>query len=63
MRALNSLLYLDGTLKESLRMYPIFPMVSKQCVEDVHFKGMFIPKETLIITAFYPNHMDEKFVL
>uniref|UniRef100_A0A336M3X1 CSON009398 protein n=1 Tax=Culicoides sonorensis TaxID=179676 RepID=A0A336M3X1_CULSO len=61
MRTLNSLPYLDGTLKESLRIHPIFPVVPKKCVEDVHYNGMFIPKETMILTAFYPNHMDEKY--
>lgn len=61
MRVLNSLPYLDGTIKEALRIHPIFPGVPKKCVEDVHYNGMFIPKETMIITAFYPNHMDEKY--
>lgn len=61
MRLLNSLSYLDGTIKESLRIYPIFPAVPKKCVEDFHYNGMFIPKEAMILTAFYPNHMDEKY--
>lgn len=60
-KVLNSLPYLDSTIKEALRIHPIFPAVPKKCVEDVHYNGMFIPKETMILTNFYPNHMDEKY--
>lgn len=61
MKILNSLPYLDGTVKETLRMHPIFPAIPKKCIEDVKFDGMFIPKDTVIITTFFPNHMDGKY--
>ncbi|XP_063709036.1 cytochrome P450 4d2-like [Culicoides brevitarsis] len=61
MKSLNSLPYLDGVIKEALRIHPIFPSVPKKCIEDVHFNGMFIPKNTVILTTFHPNHMDPKY--
>ncbi|XP_063697852.1 cytochrome P450 4d1-like [Culicoides brevitarsis] len=61
MRALNSLPLLDGVIKEALRIHPIFPAIPKKCVEDVHYNGMTIPKQTMILTFFLPNHMDEKY--
>lgn len=61
MRVVNSLPFLDGTVKEALRIHPIFPAIPKKCIEDVNYNGMFIPKGTMILTAFHPNHMDEKY--
>lgn len=60
-KTINALAFLDGVIKETLRVHPILPAISKKCMEDFEFNGMFIPKGTIILTTFYPNHMDEKY--
>lgn len=61
MRSLNSLKLLDSVIKETLRLYPIFPMVPKKCIEDFKLGDIFIPANTFVGTTFSPNHLDEKY--
>lgn len=61
MRQLNSLPYLDGVIKESLRIFPIFPMVPKKCTEDLQIGDVILPADTFIGTTFGLNHNDERY--
>lgn len=60
-RALHSLKLMENVIKETLRLYPIFPMVVKKCVEDFQCGNIFIPANTFIGTTFSPNHLDDKY--
>lgn len=61
MRQLNSIPYLDAIIKESLRMFPIFPMVPKKCIEDIKIGNVTLPANTFIGTTFGLNHNNEKY--
>uniref|UniRef100_A0A336KHG1 CSON009393 protein n=1 Tax=Culicoides sonorensis TaxID=179676 RepID=A0A336KHG1_CULSO len=60
-RKLNSLPFLDGVIKESLRIFPIFPLVPKKCIEDVKIGDVILPAETFIGITYGINHVDEKY--
>lgn len=60
-RLINSLMYLDMCIKESLRIYPPVPSVGKWCEDDIKIGKTTIPKKTIIIPYFYHNHHNPKY--
>lgn len=60
-RDLNRLTYLDCVIKESLRLYPVLPCALKQCPEDVRFGNVFLPANTVIVTAIKACHLYDKY--
>ncbi|XP_073846356.1 cytochrome P450 4e2-like [Musca autumnalis] len=46
---LNEMKYLDMVLKETLRIYPSVPFISRAVTEDINMNGKFIPKGTTLM--------------
>ncbi|KAL9945907.1 hypothetical protein ACHAQF_006261 [Verticillium nonalfalfae] len=53
---LEQLPYLNGTINETLRLYPTVPMIQRQAIRDTQIGKQFIPKGTTIaISIWYVN--------
>ncbi|KAG8037299.1 hypothetical protein G9C98_005509 [Cotesia typhae] len=53
--------YLECCIKESLRLYPSVPVISKTIQEDTHFKNYFVPKNTTLLIYPIDTHRDPNF--
>ncbi|XP_014474121.1 PREDICTED: cytochrome P450 4c3-like [Dinoponera quadriceps] len=60
MKALQSMPYLEMCLKESMRMYPSVPLISRECSEDVKLHSYLVPKGTTLHLLIYDLHHDPK---
>jgi cytochrome P450 len=47
---------LDATVKESLRLQPVIPMVGRVLQQDTRIAGWEMPKETVVAPAIYLVH-------
>ncbi|XP_032930153.1 cytochrome P450 3A9-like [Catharus ustulatus] len=56
--ALMKLEYLDMTLNESLRMYPLGGRIERTCKKDVEINGVTIPKGVIVTIPPYVLHRD-----
>ncbi|XP_032675967.1 cytochrome P450 4C1-like [Odontomachus brunneus] len=61
MNALQNLSYLERCIKESLRMYPSVPIISRTCTEDVQLKPYLVPEGTMVHLFIYGLHHDSNF--
>ncbi|XP_075169920.1 cytochrome P450 4p1-like [Haematobia irritans] len=65
MQQLNNLKYLDCFLKETQRLYPSVPLITRQCDQDLVFREkILLPKGTQINIHIYdvlrnPKHYDQ----
>ncbi|KAL0945487.1 hypothetical protein HGRIS_000973 [Hohenbuehelia grisea] len=56
----ESLPYFEGVVQEVIRWYPVVPLgVPHRCMEDDVYRGMFIPKGTLMIANARGMSLDE----
>ncbi|XP_044750329.1 uncharacterized protein LOC123310752 [Coccinella septempunctata] len=53
---LNDMKYLEMVIKESLRLYSPIPFVARKLVEDTHFDGKLIPKNTTVTIFLHHLH-------
>lgn len=54
---LQDLPYMDLCVKESLRLYPSVPLISRVASKDIDtFSGYRIPKETIVVIHIYDLH-------
>lgn len=59
---LNKMVYLEKVIKESLRLYPSVPAVTRLLEKDLVLNdGVVIPAKTNVITPIYLVHRNEKF--
>ncbi|CAF4378236.1 unnamed protein product, partial [Adineta steineri] len=57
---LNKMEYLDWFIRETLRMYPVSPIIiNRQCSEEIHLPGLgSIPSGTKLTLDMYSLHYD-----
>lgn len=53
---LNKLRYLEQTIKETMRLFPVAPLISRSCQEDLVLDGHVIPKDTILLFNFHALH-------
>ncbi|XP_020295617.1 cytochrome P450 4C1-like [Pseudomyrmex gracilis] len=58
---LQQLSYLDRCIKESLRLYPTVPFISRQISTDVKLQSYVIPAGTYVNPFIYGTHRDPHF--
>ncbi|XP_071652110.1 cytochrome P450 4C1-like [Temnothorax longispinosus] len=61
MSALNNMPYLERCLKESLRLYPSVPFISRVLSEDVKTESYLIPTGSVMHINIYDIHRDPNF--
>ncbi|KAL0333435.1 UNVERIFIED_CONTAM: Iridoid oxidase [Sesamum angustifolium] len=56
---LNNMPYLQATVKEILRLHPVFPMLlPRNSMQDTEFMGYVVPKNTQIFVNAWAIHRD-----
>ncbi|CAO1394853.1 unnamed protein product [Diamesa serratosioi] len=58
---LNEMKYLESVLKESLRIFPSVPSMSRKLSEDIEIEGYNIPKDSFLSIQIYFIHRDERY--
>lgn len=58
---MNDLKYLDLVVKESLRMFPPVPYISRSTIKEVELSGCNIPVDTNITVGIYNMHHNPKY--
>lgn len=61
MSDLQKLPYLEKCIKESLRLYPSVPFISRSTEEDVTLSNYLVPSGTTVNVHVYDCHRDPKF--
>uniref|UniRef100_UPI003B63328F cytochrome P450 4C1-like n=1 Tax=Microplitis mediator TaxID=375433 RepID=UPI003B63328F len=59
--AIQRLPYLECCIKESLRLYPSVPAISRHIEEDLQLKHCFVPKGTIVNAFIFDTHRDSNF--
>jgi len=58
---LTDLRYLDACIKESLRIAPAVPIVSRENIKDIVIDGYTVPARTTFLVNIYALHRDPKY--
>nr|XP_018909369.1 PREDICTED: cytochrome P450 4C1-like isoform X1 [Bemisia tabaci] len=58
---LRSMKYLEQVIKESLRLFPSAPMISRKAKADTKFGDYVVPEGTLVTFSIYALHRNPKY--
>lgn len=58
---LSKLKFTEMVIKETLRHFPVAPLIARKCTEDFPFKGSVIPNGSLMVLNFHKMHKDERY--
>ncbi|XP_070508369.1 probable cytochrome P450 313a4 [Chironomus tepperi] len=58
---LNKFQYLEAVIKETMRLFTVAPILSRQASQDVEIDGYLIPKGTAFLLSIDAMHKDEKY--
>ncbi|XP_046742333.1 uncharacterized protein LOC124408992 [Diprion similis] len=61
MREVQGLAYLERCIKESLRLFPSVPFVSRHISEDLQLKNFLVPGGTIVHVHIFDVHRDPNF--
>ncbi|XP_062865749.1 cytochrome P450 3A30-like [Trichomycterus rosablanca] len=53
--------YLDATVNESLRLFPVAVRLERVCKKTVEINGIKIPKDTVVMVPIYALHRDPEY--
>ncbi|KAG7316185.1 hypothetical protein KOW79_021051 [Hemibagrus wyckioides] len=53
--------YLDASISESLRLYPVLFHLERVCKKTIEINGLTIPKDTVVMIPTYTLHRDPEF--
>lgn len=61
---IKKMTYMDMVLKESLRIFPPVPFISRVTTSDCEIDGYFVPKDTTFLIMLYsinrhPKHWED----
>ncbi|XP_014216832.1 cytochrome P450 4C1-like [Copidosoma floridanum] len=58
---LKDMVYLERCIKESLRLYPSVPSISREMTEDLQLKHCLVPKGSNVVLSIVDVHRDPNF--
>ncbi|XP_011706504.1 PREDICTED: cytochrome P450 4g15-like, partial [Wasmannia auropunctata] len=58
---LHHMNYMDRVIKETMRLFPTVPMISRQLSKDLQIGDSILPKNTNVILAFMRMYRNEKY--
>ncbi|CAL7940661.1 unnamed protein product [Xylocopa violacea] len=61
MTAIQELSYLERCIKESLRLYPSVPSISRETETNVKFGNYEVPNKTAVIVHIFDTHRDPRY--
>ncbi|CAG9768804.1 unnamed protein product, partial [Ceutorhynchus assimilis] len=61
MQDINKLNYLDMCIKDTLRLFPIAPVILRKCTDDFKLENCSIPKDCAIAMPIFTIHRNRKY--